>query len=123
MSTRKIELGYSEIQKKKRRIETQIASQKGDIYKFIKIYKKNELENTSWYSLNEQDNNHINIGENNNRERGIFSDEDNISNFTLSYFDREKFLITKDNKKTYLRSTMSQEKSNEFVLLSIKKEC
>jgi len=44
MSTRKFELGYSEIQKK-RRIQALIASQKGVMNKFIKIDKKNELEN------------------------------------------------------------------------------
>jgi len=39
--------------------------------KFINIYKKNELENTGECSLNEQDNNNIDIGENNNKEREV----------------------------------------------------
>jgi len=70
MSTRKFELGYSEIQKK-RRIQALIASQKGVMNKFIKIDKKNELENKGGCSLNEQDNNNIDISESNNRERGV----------------------------------------------------
>jgi len=40
----------------------------------MKIDKKNGLENTSGCSLNEQDNNNIDIGESNNRERGVVSD-------------------------------------------------
>jgi len=42
--------------------------------KFIKIVKKNELENTCGCSLNQQDNNNIDIGESNNREREVISD-------------------------------------------------
>jgi len=37
--------------------------------KFIKIDKKNELENTCECSLNKEDNNNIDTGESNNRER------------------------------------------------------
>jgi len=47
MSTRKFELDYSKIHKK-RRIKILITSQKGATDKFIKIDKKNELENTRW---------------------------------------------------------------------------
>ena len=41
--------------------------------KFIKRDKKNELENIGGCSLNEQDNNNIDIGESNNREREVIS--------------------------------------------------
>ena len=68
MSIGKFESSYSKIQKK-RRIEVLIVSHKGAMKKFIKIDKKNELENTSGCSLNEQDNNNIDVGEDNNRER------------------------------------------------------
>jgi len=51
MWNRKFESSYSKIQKK-RRIKTLNASQKGAMNKFIKIDKKNELENTSECSLN-----------------------------------------------------------------------
>lgn len=44
--------------------------------KSIKIYKKNELENTCGCYLTEQDNNNIDIVDNNNREREVVSDED-----------------------------------------------
>jgi len=37
--------------------------------KFIKIDTKDELENTSGYFLNEQDNNNIDISKNNDREK------------------------------------------------------
>jgi len=40
----------------KRKIEALIASQRGAKNKFIKVDKKNKWENTSWCSLNEQDN-------------------------------------------------------------------
>jgi len=63
MSTRRFESGYSKLQKK-RRVRT-FGSQKGAMDKFIKINKKNELENIGESSLNEEDNN-INIGEDNN---------------------------------------------------------
>jgi len=76
MSTTKFELDYSKIQKK-RRIETLIVLQKETINKFIKIYKKNRLENTKRCSLNEQDNN-IDIDESNNRKREVINDEDNL---------------------------------------------
>jgi len=46
----------------------------GAINKFIKIDKKNELENTCGCSLNEQDNNNIHVGESNNIEREVVSD-------------------------------------------------
>jgi len=69
---------YQSIQKfkkkKKIRIETLIALQKGAINKFIKIDKKIELENTGECFLNEQDNNNIDRGESNNREREVVSD-------------------------------------------------
>jgi len=71
MSTRKFESDYSKIQKKMR-THALIVSQKGAMDKFVKIDKKNEFKNRSEYSLNEQDNNNnIDIGENNNRERKI----------------------------------------------------
>jgi len=54
--------------------------------KFIKIDEKNELENTSGCSLNEQHNN-LNISENNNRE--VVSDEDNY-NFNSQTHDNEE---------------------------------
>jgi hypothetical protein len=79
MSTRKYESGYSKL-KKKRRVEALIASQKGAMDKFIKTDNKNELENTSVCSLNEQDNN-TDIGESNNRK--VISDEDNSDSKTL----------------------------------------
>jgi len=42
--------------------------------KFIKLDKKNELENTCGCYLNEQDNNNIDIDENNNRKIKLVSD-------------------------------------------------
>jgi len=63
MTTRKFESGYSKLQKK-RRVELFVESQKGAMDKFIKINKKNELENIGESSLNE-DHNNINIGEDN----------------------------------------------------------
>jgi len=44
--------------------------------------KKNELENTSRCSLNEQDNNNIDIGVNNNRASEVVSDEDKYDSQT-----------------------------------------
>jgi len=40
MATRKFESGYSKLQKKKIRVELFFESQKGTMYKFIKINKK-----------------------------------------------------------------------------------
>jgi len=81
MSTRKFESSYPKIQKK-RKVGFLIAQQKGTTNKFIKIDKKNELENASGYSLNKQDNNNIDIRENNNRERKVLSDDDNSDSQT-----------------------------------------
>ena len=55
--------------------------------KFIKIDEKNELENTSGCSLNEQDNN-LEIGENNNRE--VVSDEDNYNSDSQTHDNKEE---------------------------------
>jgi len=60
MLTKRFESGYSKL--KKKRTELLIESQKGAMDNFIKLNKKNELENTDESSLNEEDNN-INIGE------------------------------------------------------------
>jgi len=87
MSTRKFELVYLKIHKK-RRIEALIAWQKGILNKFIKIDKKNELENTGECSLNERDNKNIDISETNNRVREVASDEDN-SNVQTHYNEEE----------------------------------
>jgi len=59
MATRKFESGYSKL--KKKRVELFVESQKGTMNKFIKINKKNELENTSKYSLNEKYLKHDNL--------------------------------------------------------------
>jgi len=56
--------------------------------KFIKIDKKNELENTGECSLNERDNKNIDISETNNRVREVASDEDN-SNVQTHYNEEE----------------------------------
>jgi len=80
MSTRKIESNYSKTQKK-RRIETLIVSQKRVMNKFIQI-DKNELKYTSGYSLDKQDNNNIDIGENNNRKREVVTDDDSYDSQT-----------------------------------------
>jgi len=96
VSTKKFELDYSKIQKK-RRIEALIASQKGAMNKFIKIDKKNELENIGGCSLNEQDNNNIDIGESNNRERKVVSDEDDFNSQT---HDNEDEIERLDNDFT-----------------------
>jgi len=68
---------------------------------FKKIDKKNKLENTSGCSLNEQDNNNIDIGENNNKVREIISDYDNYNNFSVSCFSPKEFLKIKDNKNLF----------------------
>ena len=59
---------------KKIRVELFVKSQRGTMDKFIKINKKNELENAGESSLNEEHNNinldednNINIGEDNNK--------------------------------------------------------
>jgi len=89
--------------------------------KFRKIDKKNELENTYGCSLNEQDNDNIDICESNNGEIGVVSDEDNVNNFSVGCFS-ERSLSKLKIIKTYLRWTMFQEKLNELVILSIKNE-
>ena len=53
--------------KKKIRVELFVESQKGAMDKFIKVNKKNELENTGEFSLNKEHNNiNLNLGEDNN---------------------------------------------------------
>ena len=71
--------------------------------------------------FNEEDNNNIDIGESNNREREVISDQENVNNFSISCFSRKKFFKAKYNK-IYLKSTMSQERIDELALLSIEKE-
>ena len=117
MSTRKYELGYSKLQKK-RRVETLIASQKGVMDKFIKIDKKNELENIGGCSLNEQDNN-LDIGESNNRE--VVSDEDNY-NFDSQTHDNEKEIERLDDSTLKKKYDPSQLKNIDMTLRDLSME-
>jgi len=73
MITRKFESGYSKLQKKKEELNFLLNHKKEAMNTFIKVNKKNELENTGESCLNEEHNNitlskdnNINIGEDNN---------------------------------------------------------
>jgi len=69
--------------------------------KFIKRDKKYKLENRCDCSLNEQDHNYINLGQNNNREREVIRKRMLIIP-RVSYFNPKKFHKLKIIK-TYLR--------------------
>jgi len=65
--------------------------------KFIKIDRKNELEDIGGCSLNEQDNKNIDIDESNNREREIGRDGNNSDSKT---HDNEDEIVRLDNYST-----------------------
>jgi len=118
MATRKFESGYSKLQKKRRRVELFVESHKWAMDKFIKINKKNELENTGESSLNEEHNN-INLGEDNNvnigEDNNKVVNEDN--NFDYQTQDNNFDSQTNDSNSNLKLKIMRTKLQDKIIII------